>query len=153
MERGYINESFLIIFWISWNFLSCTSSRQMVQNLPVPQERTQEHMEIIDTIGKFAKIVFDSGSYHFGVIRQGELLSKELFFTNQGEGDLVIQLMSACECTTLDWSRLPIKPGRKSSIKIVYNSKDKKGPQVVDIDIIANTKPPTSSTKFSLWVE
>jgi hypothetical protein len=107
----------------------------------------------IDTAGKFAKIVFDSTSYHFGSVRQGQLLNREIYFTNEGPGDLIISLMTACECTTLDWSRLPIKPGSKSWIKIIYNSKDKEGPQIVDIDITANTDPGSTFTKFSLFVE
>lgn len=107
----------------------------------------------IDTAGKIAKIVFDSSSYHFGVLKQGEVIHREIQFTNLGTGDLLIELMSACECTTLDWSRLPVKPGKKSSIKIAYNSKDKEGPQIVDIDITANTQPISTFTKFYLLVE
>ena len=94
-----------------------------------------------------------SSSYHFGVVKQGQLLNREIYFTNQGPGDLVIDVITACECTTLDWSRLPIKPGSKSWIKIIYNSKDKEGPQIVDIDITANTNPSSTFTKFYLSVE
>ena len=106
-----------------------------------------------DTVGKIARIEFDSSSYHFGKIRQGELLHREINFTNQGPGDLMIELISACECTTLDWSRLPVKPGRRSGIKIIYNSKDKEGPQIVDIDITANTHPESTFIKFYVFVE
>ena len=46
------------------------------------------------------------------------------WFTNTGATDLQIELITACECTTLDWTRLPVAPGARSKIKIRYNSKD-----------------------------
>ncbi len=102
---------------------------------------------------KKAKITFDSTSYHLGSIKKGDLISRELHFRNTGEQDLIIELMSACECTTLDWPRLPIKPGKKGIIKLRYDSKDKEGPQIVDIEIMANTDPETSYTKFYIFVQ
>ncbi len=106
-----------------------------------------------DTIIAVAKIEFDSSSYDFGTIRQGEVLEKVIYFTNSGQADLKIELITACECTTLDYTRLPVKPGQRSSIKIKYNSKDKSGPQTVDLDILANTSTGFSYTKFKLLVE
>ena len=108
--------------------------------------------ELPDTVGMTAKMVFDSTSYHFGEIVEGEIIERVIFFTNEGPGDLIIELMTACECTTLDYSRLPIKKGTRSPIKIKYNSKGKNGPQIVDIDILANTVPVNNSTKFYIQV-
>ena len=105
-----------------------------------------------DTIGKSAKMVFDSTSYHFGEIKEGKIIERVIFFTNEGPGDLIIELMTACECTTLDYSRLPIKKGVRSPINIKYNSKGKNGSQIVDIDILANTVPVNNSTKFYIQV-
>lgn len=133
--------------------MNCSSLKNSAVKKEVEQNTTTPHEISIDTAGKFAKIVFDSSTYHFGVVKQGQLLNREIYFTNQGPGDLIISLMTACECTTLDWSRLSIKPGSKSWIKITYNSKDKEGPQIVDIDITANTNPGSTFTKFTLFVE
>lgn len=105
-----------------------------------------------DTMGKSAKMVFDSSSYHFGEVIEGGVIERVIFFTNEGPGDLIIELMTACECTTLDYSRLPIKKGARSPINIKYNSKGKNGPQIVDIDILANTIPVNNSTKFYIQV-
>ncbi|MBK7738975.1 MAG: DUF1573 domain-containing protein [Saprospiraceae bacterium] len=101
----------------------------------------------------FAKIQFDSSTYHFGELVQGQILDKEIWFTNTGTSDLQIELITACECTTLDWTRLPVAPGARSKIKIRYNSKDKDGPQIVDVEVIANTEPASSYTKFKLEVK
>lgn len=99
-----------------------------------------------------AQITFDSASYHFGAVQQGALVNRELVFTNTGEQPLEIQLMSACECTKLDWPVSPIAPGKSGKIKVRYDSKDKKGPQIVDIEIMANTVPELNYTKFYIMV-
>jgi hypothetical protein len=49
---------------------------------------------------------------------------------------LVIELITACECTQLDWSETSYKKDQRSRISIEYNSKGKNGPQIVDVDII-----------------
>lgn len=99
------------------------------------------------------KIQFDSSNYHFGSMMEGQILNKEIWFTNTGFADLQIEMITACECTTLDWSRLPIKAGERSKIKLSYNSKEKVGPQTVDIELIANTNPSSNYTKFNLEVK
>ena len=114
--------------------------------------KTEAPQISVDSVIAYAKIEFDSMVYDFGTIRQGEVLEKTIYFTNTGQADLKIDLITACECTTLDWSRLPIRPGQHSNIKIRYNSKDKIGPQTVDLDIMANTATGFSYTRFKLTV-
>ncbi|HOJ90465.1 MAG TPA: DUF1573 domain-containing protein, partial [Saprospiraceae bacterium] len=116
------------------------------------ESEAMESIEIPDTAGKVAKVVFDSTKYHFGVVYEGDKVEREIFFTNVGEGDLLIELVTACECTQLDWSRLPIKKGQRSKISISYNSKGKDGPQIVDVDIIGNMDPIVAGTKFYITV-
>ncbi|MGB5025798.1 MAG: DUF1573 domain-containing protein [Saprospiraceae bacterium] len=70
-----------------------------------------------------------------------------------GTSDLQIELITVCEWTTLDRSRLPIAPGARSKISISYNSKDKDGPQIVDVEVIENTEPALSYAKFKLTVK
>ena len=90
--------------------------------------------------------------YRFGSIKQGGVISRELYFKNAGKVDLVISQISACECTTLDWPRLPIKPGKTGKLSVKYNSKDKEGIQTVDVDIIANTVPELTILTFYVQV-
>jgi hypothetical protein len=149
--------NFHVKSWLSvWSlliFISCnTAHKAVVTEKTKPVEQTPK-MEI-DTAGKPAKILFDSSAYHFGNVKLGEVLKKEIHFTNEGPGDLLIELISACECTKLDWSRLPIRKGSRSTIKLAYDSKkEKEGPHIVDIEVIANTIPPSTFTKFYLTIE
>jgi hypothetical protein len=121
---------------------------QRIQN----QIDTPIQQQLVDT-QKFAIVRFDSSSYHFGSIKKGTILEKEIFLTNLGSVPLTIDQMTACECTTLDYSRLPIPPGTKTPIRIRYDSKDKIGPQIVDIDMIVNTESGYASVKFFLDVK
>lgn len=107
---------------------------------------------MIDT-ARFAQMVFDSANYQLGIVRRSEIRETEIWFTNQGNIPLVIDQMTSCECTTLDYTRKPVMPGARSSIKVRYDSKDKSGPQIIDIDILANTESGTASVKLYLSVE
>ncbi len=132
---------------------SCKPARSVI----APSDAEEIVHEVVDSIPapevQKAKISFDSSSYHFGVVKKGGVVSRELHFRNTGKQDLLIDLISACECTTLDWPRLAIKPGGRGTIKVRYDSKDKEGPQIVDIEIMANTQPETNYTKFYIFVQ
>ena len=62
-------------------------------------------------------------------------------------------MVTACECTTLDWPALPIEPGGTGELNVKYDSSDRDGPQEVTIDIIANTKPILTELVFTVIVE
>jgi hypothetical protein len=140
----------MLILILGHFILSCSSSKPKEIALKQSPGETMKKSEFeAEAKAPFAKLVFDSSQYHFGQLRKGEFLYKEIYFRNI---DLQIDLISACECTTLDWSRLPIPPGGRSTLKIKYDSKDKQGIQIVDIDVMANTNPPNTYTKFTLEV-
>jgi len=94
----------------------------------------------------------DSMVYHLGLIRTGEVKSMEIGFVNGGGEALEIKLVSACECTKVDWPVLPIPSGERRTLKISYDSKEKSGPQIVDLDIITNAAQKHTFIKLMLEV-
>ncbi len=98
------------------------------------------------------KIEFDSPSANFGRIKKGEKKTHMYTFKNTGDADLIIEMVSGCECSTFDWPRRPIKPGQKSEIKLIYDSKDESGVQDKTLDVIHNGTPPVSTLKFKVNV-
>ena len=99
------------------------------------------------------QIKFDVEEKDLGILQQG-MKKKEVFpFTNVGDGDLLIELATACECTELDWPREAIKPGQRGTISIEYDSTDKEGSQDITIDVIANTEPIVTQAFFKVLVE
>jgi peptidoglycan-associated lipoprotein len=87
---------------------------------------------------------FDKRLHDFGVVKKGEIKTTYFEFTNEGDVALEIELISACDCTTTDYPRLPVKPGEKGKIKVVFDSTEKEESETIDIDIfLRNTDPKT----------
>lgn len=67
---------------------------------------------------KFDKLVHD-----FGELTQGDKAEVDFTFTNTGDAPLLLSsVKSSCGCTIPTWSKDPILPGQKGSIKVKYDS-------------------------------
>ncbi|MBW8684877.1 DUF1573 domain-containing protein [Chitinophaga sp. B61] len=89
-------------------------------------------------------MTFDEMAHNFGNITEGERVEYSFKFTNTGNGDLLItDATSSCGCTVPEWPKEPIKPGKTSYMKVVFNSAGKEGYTEKEIIIRANTKPET----------
>lgn len=88
---------------------------------------------------KFTKEIHD-----FGTVVEGEMATYEFTFTNTGKEPLIISNVAAsCGCTTPSWTREPVKPGEKGSIKAVYNSANRPGPFTKQVTITSNASTAT----------
>lgn len=95
-----------------------------------------------DTAKGAPVIAFDEMEHNFGNITEGERLEYSFKFTNTGDRDLLItDATSSCGCTVPEWPKEPIKPGKSSYMKVVFNSAGKEGYTEKEIIIRANTKP------------
>jgi hypothetical protein len=95
-----------------------------------------------DTAKGTPAIAFDEMVHNFGNITEGERVEYSFKFTNTGDRDLLItDATSSCGCTVPDWPKEPIKPGKSSYMKVVFNSAGKEGYTEKEIVIRANTKP------------
>jgi len=93
---------------------------------------------------------FVKDSIHIGTIEKGELKPVEYHFTNVGDADLIIEVVTACKCTNLEWPKEPIKPGEKGVISAIYDTSTQYlGENVKVIDIIANTEHLVTEVRFS----
>ena len=87
---------------------------------------------------------FENETYNLGPINKGEKREFSYTFTNVGKEDIQIDLVSGCVCTTLDWTRLPIKPSGTGTIEVIFDSSEKEDSESVDIDIyLKNINPKT----------
>jgi hypothetical protein len=85
---------------------------------------------------------FEKESHDFGKIKQGDKVSYDFKFTNNGKSPLIItDAVASCGCTTPEWPKTPVKPGESGIIKVVFNSAGKTGLQDKQITITANTVP------------
>jgi len=84
---------------------------------------------------------FESDTFNFGKIKQGETVSHEYKFKNVGKEPLLISDASAtCGCTKPSFSKDPIKPKGTGVISVTFNSTGKMGYQDKVITITSNAK-------------
>lgn len=85
-----------------------------------------------------AQIVFDETLYDFGRIKQGERVTKNFGFVNNGKAELVIaQLKTTCGCTAAVASTGPYPPGERGVIQVNYDSRGKFGHVLKDIKVFS----------------
>jgi hypothetical protein len=76
---------------------------------------------------------------------EGDMVTKDYYFTNTGTAPLIIlNVTSTCGCTIPEWPKQPIPPDSSASIKVKFNSLNKPGLQSKEVTIFANTFPNTS---------
>jgi len=102
---------------------------------------------------KLPVIVFEKEIHDFGKVIQGEKVSFGFKFENTGASDLVIsQVKTSCGCTAPKFSKDPIKPGEEQVIKVIFDSKGRKGIQNKTITVLSNCQPPTTVVRIKAMV-
>ena len=92
--------------------------------------------------------------YDFGTVFEGDVVTKDFYFTNTGTAPLLIlNATSTCGCTIPEWPKTPIAPDSTSSIKVKFNSLHKAGAQSKEVTIFANTFPNSSKITIKGKVE
>lgn len=98
------------------------------------------------TGGAFAQnkavIAAESATHDFGTIQEDNGTVTHTFkITNQGDMPLVItRVIASCGCTTPEWTKEPIAPGKNGDIKITFNPKGRPGPFTKTISVYSNGK-------------
>lgn len=68
-------------------------------------------------------IVFAATTHDYGTIVQSSDGSCIFAFTNKGKAPIVLNdVKASCGCTVPEWTRTPVAPGEKGSIKVTYNT-------------------------------
>lgn len=84
-------------------------------------------------------LTFESTDHDFGKIPEGTMAAHEFRFKNTGNQPLVIaNAQASCGCTTPEWTRSPVLPGRSGVIKAVYNSAGRPGVFAKTVTVTSN---------------
>ena len=83
-----------------------------------------------------------------GEVKKGDKVSFQYEITNTGNEDIEIEIVSGCECTTLDWPRNKIKTGESASIDVVFDSTEKEESETVDVDITYKNRDPKTGDQY-----
>ncbi len=77
--------------------------------------------------------------WNFGEITEGEIITHVYYLKNTGDHNLLIRnIESGCGCTTVEYDKVPIPPGKEGKIEIAFNSEGRYGKQYKEISIFAN---------------
>ena len=84
-------------------------------------------------------ITFEEVKYDFGSVTQGGTVDHTFKFKNTGNAPLVISNIGvSCGCTTPEWTKAPVMPGKTGSITAHFNSTGKMGMQNKVLTIESN---------------
>jgi hypothetical protein len=94
-------------------------------------------------------ITFEESKYDFGSVVQGGTVDHVFKFKNTGTAPLIISNIGvSCGCTTPEWTKDPVLPGKTGSITAHFNSTGKMGMQNKVLTIESNAA--AGSTTVSL---
>lgn len=92
-----------------------------------------------EELAKAPKIHFDSLTYNFGTVTEGDKVEYDFHFSNKGVNDLFIRKTKAsCGCTATNPDKTQLKSGESSNIHIIFNTMGKIGNQHKTITVICN---------------
>jgi len=96
-------------------------------------------------------ISFDSNTFNFADIKQGEKVEHIFTISNMGKSDLYIRKVQAsCGCTAVNPEDETIPAGESTTMKVVFDSRGKVGKQNKTITIISNDP---KHPRTILWVK
>ena len=89
---------------------------------------------------QMSEIVFETPEYNFGDIQENKgKVSHKFSFTNNGKESIrILTVKPSCGCTTPNWSKDEIKPGKKGFIIAEYNPKGRPGVFRKSLSVITN---------------
>ena len=67
---------------------------------------------------------------------EGDEIEAHYQFVNTGDQALEIEIVSACQCMAIEWTRGPIARGQSGEITVVFDTSDRTGDVTKEIDVI-----------------
>lgn len=123
-------------FILSLVFFSALDFSAHGQGKPVTAQKAEQKKKV--------EMTFENAFIHLGKVKRGDSRKFDFVFLNTGIDPIEIDIISSCDCTTLDWPRKPIKPGQKGIINVTFDSTKKEVSETIDVDIyLKNIDPKT----------
>jgi hypothetical protein len=130
---NHFRVKFILVFTLFTAF-ACSRKAENASEINVS--------DVTSPNNKYSKIVFETNTFEFGKINQGEIVKHTFNFKNDSDEPLIISSAQAsCGCTIPSYPKDPIAPGQEGKIDVQFNSTGKQGVQNKSITITANTVP------------
>lgn len=99
-----------------------------------------------------AEITFKTDNHDFGTVKYGADISYEYEFTNTGREPLIIgDVQKQCGCTTPEFSKEPVAPGKTGKVKVSFDTK-RVGSYTKNVTVISNAKTASKVLTFTINV-
>ena len=107
------------------------------------------------TASSQAVITFATRSHDFGTIQEvNGAVSYNFQFTNTGTAPILVKnVESSCGCTSPEWSKQPILPGKTGYVKATFDPKDRPGFFDKTITVYSNARTPVVELKIKGTVQ
>jgi hypothetical protein len=87
---------------------------------------------------------FETDNHDFGKVPEGTMATYEFKFKNTGNQPVVIaNVQASCGCTTPDWTKTPVLPGKSGLVKAVYSSAGRPGVFNKTVTVTSNATEPS----------
>lgn len=96
---------------------------------------------------------FDTRLIELGEVQHGEKREGVFKFKNNLNVEMEIDIVDACECTTLEWTRSAIAPGEYGEISFVFDSAQKEESETISVDITLKNEDPKTGGPVMDFVE
>jgi len=93
-------------------------------------------------------------TWDFGTIKEGPVAEHVFEFKNTGKEPLIITNASAsCGCTTPEWPKEPILPGKTGKLTVRYNTQGRVAPFTKDVYIQSNAVVPGGQERYTIHIK
>ena len=87
---------------------------------------------------------FEIDNHDFGNVPEGTMATYEFKFKNTGTQPVIIaNVQASCGCTTPDWTKTPILPGKSGIVKAMYSSAGRPGVFNKTVTVTSNAAEPS----------
>jgi len=99
---------------------------------------------------KGLSLTFDKETHDFGRVKKGDDVTHTYQFTNTGDEDITVELISGCECSEIIYDEgATYKPGEKGKVKVIFHSAEEdKGRLNKTLDILLENINPKTGYQY-----
>lgn len=99
-------------------------------------------------------IEFEEAAFDFGNVKEGAVVEHVFKFKNTGNAPVILSQVSAsCGCTTPDFTKEPVLPGKVGEIKVSFNSLGQVGTQQKIVTVSSNAENRVTTVQIKGVVE
>lgn len=96
----------------------------------------------------------DGETYDFGDVPMGPDVTHNFEFTNVGNQPLIVQQATpSCSCTTPEWPKAPVMPGKSDVIKVGFHTDGHPGRFNKEVYLLSNAPAPNGEKRYTIYIK